>query len=139
MLTMTSNFQAEIESLDSMMRFVRACLAPLALPQADLHKIELSMEEAIVNVINHAYQRAKGPIEIAFYHTPQTSIEFIIKDKGIPFNPLLEIKKVPHESTLEERKEGGLGILLMLEYMDEVRYQRQYAFNVLTLVKHLSG
>jgi anti-sigma regulatory factor (Ser/Thr protein kinase) len=137
MLTTTTNFQAEIESLDSMMRWVRACLAPLTLPQADLHKIELSMEEALVNVIRHAYHRAKGPIEIAFYHIPGQSIEFIIKDKGIPFNPLLEIQTVPHESTLEERKEGGLGILLMLEYMDEVRYQRQDAFNFLTLVKHL--
>ena len=59
-----------------------------------------------------------------------------IKDRGKPFDP----SKIPPPDTkaaLSERKVGGLGMFLMRELMDEIRYAFNKEENDLTLVKYL--
>ena len=55
-----------------------------------------------------------------------------IRDKGMPFNPL-EQKEADLNVSLEERQIGGLGIHLIKEIMDEVRYAYEDGENVLRL------
>lgn len=129
------SFSAELEELPEMLRWIEECLSSLPFPPPERRKAILALEEAIVNVIHHAYKGTLGMIDLQCHIDPKSKIEFILKDQGHPFDPLQEIR-VPHEG-----KEGGLGILLMKEYMDEIYYQRSHPYNCLTLVKrvpHLS-
>ena len=58
-------------------------------------------------------------------------------DNGEPFDPLQ--KQDPNVSlSAEERKVGGLGIFLVKQTMDEVKYSYEYGTNILTLKKNLS-
>ena len=58
-------------------------------------------------------------------------------DNGEPFDPLR--KQDPNvELSAEEREVGGLGIFLVKQTMDEVRYTYEYGTNILTLKKNLS-
>ena len=128
---------ASLDQLSSMMKWVRDQAAACHLAEVDIRKLELALEEAIVNVINHAYKETKGAIELTSYLYPRQRIELILKDRGFPFNPLLQVKSLYDVESLEECEEGGLGILLMRRYVDEIHYERQHPYNVLTLIKRV--
>lgn len=105
-------------------------------PKNVLHKIELASEEAIVNIIHHAYQERPEKIEIEIQCT-RDSAHILFKDQGPPFNPLQQFA-VDCESSLEQRKEGGLGIYLMRKYIPEMHYERRKSQNVLKFTIHSS-
>jgi anti-sigma regulatory factor (Ser/Thr protein kinase) len=127
------NVSADLLELAQMMAFIRSCGSNLN--PTDLRKLELALEESLVNIIQHAYPDTPGGIEIHF--TPYYDyLIFTLRDQGFPFNPLLAQPKVASGS-LEERTEGGLGLLLIREFMDEMYYTRQDPYNILTLVKKI--
>lgn len=113
-----------------MIYWIEECISHLTLPLPERRKIKLALEEAVVNVIHHAYQSPEGDLDLIFHLDPKR-IKFILKDKGLPFDPLSNI--YPNE----KKEEGGLGILLMREYMDEIYYERADPYNCLTLVKKI--
>lgn len=131
-------YQAKIELLEEMIDWVRLEVAAMEFSSEDGRKIELAMEEALVNVILHAYKEGKGVIELICTTHPKHKISFTIMDKGASFNPLLHTCKAALDAPLEEREEGGLGILFIREFMDEVHYERHQQYNVLTLMKFFS-
>ena len=49
-------FLAKVELLRSMLKWISDALLPMKLDQKALHKVELASEEALVNIIRHAYQ-----------------------------------------------------------------------------------
>ncbi|MBS3905007.1 MAG: ATP-binding protein [Simkania sp.] len=133
------SFQARKEYLAHMIAWVHERIQNMAFQETDRLKIELAMEEALVNIIMHAYpyHSTRAILEIVILLRANQSVEFTILDKGRPFNPLLQAGKLHIHIDLEKREEGGLGILFMRHCMDEVHYQRQHPFNILTLVKKM--
>lgn len=132
----TDTFPASLASLFEMMQWVRERIEEAGLPERAGKQVEIALEEALVNIVHYAYKRKKGTIEISSSHTPHELI-FTIKDKGIPFNPLLKGEPIEREAPLEERAEGGLGIQLIKYYMDEVKYFHDGECNALVLTKRL--
>ena len=61
---------------------------------------------------------------------------FTITDSGVPFDPTQK-EEVDITLSAEEREIGGLGIHLVRQIMDEVKYERTNNQNILTLVKKL--
>jgi len=128
-------FLAELDKLVAMMSWVRKWIKKSGLTAREARKVELSMEEALVNVIQHAYKEMKGEIKLECHLWPHQRIEFVIRDTGIPFNPLQQVKKVDTFASLEKRGEGGLGIFFLLQCMDKVQYERQHPYNILILTQ----
>lgn len=131
------SFQASIEQLTRMIAWVHEKIQKSCFSENERLKIELAMEEALVNVIHHAYphRSARSVLEIVMNYKADQCVEFTIIDNGQPFNPLLQSGRLDFQAGLEERQEGGLGILFMKRCMDEVHYERQHPFNILTLIK----
>jgi len=128
------SFIAEMDALEAMMQWVRSQLSKVSFSPAEQRKIELAMEEALVNIIRYAYGEKKGHIELSFSQAIEY-VEFTVRDSGVSFNPLLESSHIDADRPLEEREEGGLGIMLIKEYMDEVHYKRLEPYNILRLIK----
>lgn len=102
-------------------------------------RVELAIEEAIVNVIQHSKARRPFSISLTYKLDPSRQIEFVIRDPGPEFNPLAKSPSHPDPSApLEARKEGGLGLVFMHNYMDAIFYRRDETHNVLTLVKKIT-
>ncbi len=131
-------FPAHIEHLGGMLQWIRVHLFRMSFDEAVIRKVELASEEALVNIIRHGYKSRAGQIAIRVVSFA-THVEIVLIDEGPPFNPLLEERTVDAMACLEERKEGGLGILFMRQYMDEVRYQRDANHNILTLIKKIAS
>lgn len=132
-------FLAELDHLYEMLDFIKNFKwNGNLIPSPALNQIILASEEALVNIIEYSYpNEEKGMIEISCEnYQQQAGITIIIKDQGIPFNP---IQKVPSLSAIRQTDAlGGYGIYLFLELMDCVEYQRLNQENVLSLTKYLS-
>lgn len=107
-------------------------LDSLGLPMELTMPINLALEEAVTNVMLYAYPGTSGQVLVEF--TPPMT--FTITDSGIPFDPTQK-EEVDTTLSAEDREIGGLGIHLVRQIMDEVRYARIDDKNVLTLVKNL--
>ena len=118
-----------------MLHWIRETLADIEFDEPTIRKVELSAEEALVNIISHAYRGKSGDICIAINATDSTRVQIILIDQGPPFNPLDQKTTIPSPISLDEMKEGGLGILFMKQYMDEIHYERKKESNILTLIK----
>lgn len=127
-------FLAKVELLRSMLEWIRHCLIQMEFDPSTLRKVELSSEEALVNIIRHAYQDRPEEIEIDVKLFPKSHVEITFKDNGPHFDPM-QCKEPNRSEILEEREVGGLGIHLMRQYMDEIRYKRESDHNILILVK----
>lgn len=102
-----------------------------------LFKIHLSVEEAVENVVDYAYEGGMGWLEAGTeLDASGLTLTILIKDAGTPFNPL-EKEDPDITASAEERKIGGLGIFLCKQMMDEVSYRYENGCNILTMKKHL--
>jgi serine/threonine-protein kinase RsbW len=122
---------AKLENLGKLIEVLSDCTKAEGFGQEKISKIELAAEEALVNIFRYAYPEAAGDVELIC----RSEIEYFaieIIDSGIPFDatamPAPEVTEGNHE-----REPGGLGIFLMKKMMDEVRYRREKARNILTL------
>jgi serine/threonine-protein kinase RsbW len=124
-------FSARLEDLHLILEWVMQSLSPMQLSSKSAMKLELALEEAIVNIIKHAYQNRSGPLEIVLQFKPQHSVEITLIDQGPPFDPL---EKQPPDlsSNLEERAVGGLGIFFIRQSVDAIYYERKDGSNRLT-------
>lgn len=118
--------------VEALQRFARAeHLAPSVVQAADL-----ALEEHLTNVLSYAYTDAEAHQLVLRLEVRQGEFVMEIADDGKPFNPL-DRPAVDTSIPLEHRPIGGLGIHLLRNVMDEVRYQRTGNQNVLRLKKRL--
>lgn len=109
--------------------------------EPDSRAIVRSVDEALANVIRHAYKGRGGlPIELTcrrlftgFEKKVPRGIEITLSDSGTPVDP----KKL-HGRPLEEIRPGGLGLHFMKQSMDVVEFRRKNGKNLLRMVKYLA-
>ena len=106
----------------------------------DIHAVQLSVDEACTNIIQHAYSGKSEGVIVIRCMLSSTGNKFIVNimDWGKSFDPTI-IPKPDTESSLNERKVGGLGIFFMRKFMDEVKYVRSKDMNLLVIVKYMEN
>ncbi len=96
--------------------------------------LQLAVEEACTNVIEHAYDGGGGELEVCF-ETRGDDVCITVRDWGRPFDPN-QVSQPDLSQPLEERQIGGLGLYLMEKLMDEVKFTFTSDGNTLVMVKH---
>ena len=84
-------------------------------------KLELGLEEIVVNIISYAYD---DPGSVWVRTTKEGEcfrLEFA--DYGKPFDPLEKDRRPPEDTPLEEREPGGFGIFLVKKNFRAVEYK----------------
>ncbi len=127
--------QAILENLHLFLEYAIQFAKDSGINDVNLSRIELAIEETIVNIIN--YSSTKNTTEIEMNCELRNSAVIIeVADNGTPFNPLE--KEDPDISIpIEDREIGGLGIFLIKNIMDDVHYKRTDDHNILTLEKNI--
>lgn len=92
---------------------------------------KLAIEEIFVNIVN--YSNADYAI-VNVECDENLEMEFV--DNGIQFNPLLKKDPKTPES-LEEVKIGGLGIMLVKNYADDLTYKYENGENHFKIIKNV--
>ena len=127
-------FKSDREELDGITAAVEALSADEAWSTDLLFRINLVIEELVLNIIDYGYDDNDQEIELNF-KSDANSVTIDITDEGRAFDPLNDAPEPDIDSPLEERHVGGLGVYLARTMMDELTYRRENSRNHLTLVK----
>ena len=99
-----------------------------------LKKMILALEEAVVNIVNYSEAKFIG-MTISCGDTQRLSIT--LSDDGIAFDPTAQAE-VDTTAVIAQRQIGGLGIALLRQIADEVRYRRtEEGENELSIIKNI--
>jgi len=149
---------ARESSLPELMRLAQDCAERAGLDELAVQRVELVLEEALANIIHHAYPHSEADAPAAAGGdappgTPGTTpracdvaldcavepgeLTLTITDWGPPFDP---VRPTEHdvdlaanlEADLDSRAPGGLGLIL-IRSMSQATYRREQEANVLTL------
>ncbi|MEK7726994.1 MAG: ATP-binding protein [candidate division KSB1 bacterium] len=112
---------SQTDNLEIIREFVTRVARQVGFQEEEASKIELAVDEACTNVIEHAYSKDERKlIDIDIQIDPQ-KFTIIITDQGKGFD-LKQINKPDMKKYLEEMRVGGLGIYLMQTLMDEIDF-----------------
>jgi anti-sigma regulatory factor (Ser/Thr protein kinase) len=111
----------------------------LGFPAAECRGVTRAVDEALANIIRHAYGSRPGkPIEVRCRLTrgdaekPRASLEIVLVDRGTPAD-----RKKLRGRALDDIRPGGLGIHLIQTGVDLMRYTTKSGENRLRLLKYL--
>jgi serine/threonine-protein kinase RsbW len=127
--------EPDISALPPLIEWVEGRCREHGLADDITFKMALILEEAVTNVINHAFADLPPPHMIRV--RLDIAIERIIAevvDNGRPFDPLAR-PDPDLARPIDERQPGGLGILLMRRMTDRIEYRRSNGDNRLLLEK----
>lgn len=129
---------ATLENVPRISDFVRDEGRRLRLTDDELFDIGLAVEEASTNIVRHAYEPGRaGDVQVRM-EAANDELRITFTDWGTPFEA--DAAHLAVDVPLEVRAEGGMGVLLIHELMDEVTRTAAAAPggpNVLTMIKHI--
>jgi len=116
--------------------FIGRMIKQSRVTREDENKIVLAVDEAVTNIIEHGYDPGvEGLIELEV-ESEDTQFKVVIRDSGRVFNPE-SVGNPDMQRHIKAGRKKGLGIFLMRQIMDEVRYRfKDGVKNELTLVKY---
>ena len=123
------NDRAEIGRLSEWLDDV---IARLGLTAATAHALHLCLEEAVLNVISHAFEPGTlHEVQVAVWRDGE-GLHAEVIDDGRPFDPLSHEPAAP-PTDLQSADIGGLGIRLMRSFAARIVYRRKEGMNRLLL------
>ncbi len=126
------------DSLREVYRFINDVSTEFELSNQTHFDIELSIEEALTNVITHAYEDNIGDFVLTI---TQQGCEVVvtIQDWGKPFDPN-NIRPFDYNEPIETRINGGMGMHFMRTLMDSIDFQfDEVEGTILTMTKKLDA
>jgi serine/threonine-protein kinase RsbW len=118
---------------------VAGAAARAGLGVAEIDDVKVATSEACTNAIEHAYPQAEGQVRPAIkirMTAREGELRVEVEDEGSGFDPK-RLPKVDLEQRVQE--EGGLGIYLMRQLMDEVKIESAPGSGTkITMVKRLA-
>ena len=128
---------AQFENLAEIRRFVREQAEALGADEEAICDLELAVDEAACNIVSHGYEGRGGTIEVGVTRDGDRLV-VCLHDEAPLFDPTRH--PAPDVTLpLEQRPLGGLGIFLIRQAVDEMRYRTTpEGNNELTLIKHLA-
>jgi serine/threonine-protein kinase RsbW len=133
----TAIFSAHLDQLEAIRVFATQAARDAGMDERGVSAVELAVDEACSNIIEHAYQGIEpGDIECTC-DAQADSLRIMIRDHGKPFDPNA-LQEPDLQASLEDRPLGGLGVFLMRNLMDSVRFEPLgQAGNLVTMVRRL--
>ena len=128
---------ATTENIEVATDFINEILESVDCPIRTQMQLDIALDELMSNVARYAYAPQTGDITVSveIADDPRRAV-LTLTDNGVPYDPL---QKEDPDITLsaEERQIGGLGIFIVKNAMDEMRYCYKDNQNIVTIIKNL--
>lgn len=133
--TQRTTFPNSLSIVEKLPAFIGNLASLLNLGKETCGRINLILEETLVNVVSYAYPPGvTGEIEVTTRYEENTGeLTFEISDRGVPFDPTAA-PDPDIDAPADERPIGGLGIHMVRTLADSVEYRRDGNRNILTII-----
>jgi anti-sigma regulatory factor (Ser/Thr protein kinase) len=95
----------------------RLFLKKCSFDESSIELLVLGLDEACTNIIRHAYGHDERPVRLEMERLPDR-VRFVLRDYGRACNPQ-GIRSRP----LEEVRPGGVGVYIIRQVFDYVKYE----------------
>lgn len=127
------SFPARFESLGRVNAFLDAFCADAAIAREHCLRITLVLEELFTNTVKHGHRgESDAPVWIGLRHGPD-ALELSYEDTAPPFNPYARVHEAAVDTPLEDRRVGGLGVLMTRDLARACDYAYLYGRNRIQL------
>lgn len=132
--THRTTFPNSLSIVEKLPAFIGNLASLLNLGKETCGRINLILEETLVNVVSYAYPHGvTGEIEVTTRYGENTGgLTFEISDRGVAFDPTAA-PDPDIDAPADERPIGGLGIHMVRTLADRVEYRRDGNRNILTI------
>ncbi|MEM5790069.1 MAG: ATP-binding protein, partial [Syntrophobacteraceae bacterium] len=113
---------ASMESFEPFRSFVLQHLKGDSQLEDLTNRVDLALEEVLVNAIHYAYPENEGEIEIECRADGEGRFYIALRDWGGAFNPV-EQAAPDLTSDIDHRQVGGLGIFLVKQMASRLAYE----------------
>ena len=103
-----------------------------------LFEVCLALEEVFTNIVSYGYEDDKEHWISVTIRCAAGMLTLRLEDDGIPFDPC-RAEAPDLQCSLEERRVGGMGILLAKRLTKDMMYERCGTRNILTLKKDIQA
>jgi serine/threonine-protein kinase RsbW len=128
-------FQRSLDSLEAVFRFTEGCLAEEKIDHEHHFPVQLAIEELFVNMVKYN-SRGAADILVEIQRADDRLIVVLTDEDSDPFD-VTAMEEPDVDLPLEERRPGGLGIMLARKVMDEIAYEHAGRRSTIRLVKNL--
>ena len=129
-------FKNEEQELNRVAEFMETVCDELQLDMHVAMKLQVAIEEMVSNVIFYAYPEGTCADITLTAESDDKELALVLSDSGKPFDPTAK-EDADIDVNPMDRDQGGMGILIVKNIMNEVTYQRLGEMNQLTMKKKL--
>ena len=115
-------FPARLRAFDQIKALIDEFGEIAELGREDRHKLTLIVEELFTNTVNHGHSGdSDAPVFITF-EEDAGDVQLIYEDSAPQFDPLAAGRRTDIDTTIRERRVGGLGIFLTIALTNKADY-----------------
>ena len=126
-------FPGTLDSLEPIRDFVARNAEAAGLDRSAVYKLCLAVDEIATNIVTHGYEEAglRGNISVRA-NALADSFQVDLRDSGRAYNPVTHQQQDGTDLNLplDQRRVGGLGILLVRDSVDDLQYRSDTNGNV---------
>lgn len=128
-------FGRSINELENIFNFLEGSGEKFHLSKRNIHDIELSVEEIFTNMVRHNPESERD-IEISIESDNGQIFTCLTDHEDQPFD-LTQTAEIDFDDYIEKKKSGGLGIFLVKQLMDEVKFEHLNGISKITIIKNI--
>lgn len=127
---------ASTQNLSSVREFVACHAREHGFGEQDTEEIRLAVDEAMTNVIKHAYGYDESKKILISVGSDSSGFWVAIQDNGHAFD-LSSYSTPDVPERIKQRRKGGVGVYLIRRLMDQVEYSTRNEHNEIKMTKKL--
>jgi sigma-B regulation protein RsbU (phosphoserine phosphatase) len=124
----------DIHEMGRIIAAINGVATSIDCPPVVVHDITLAIEEIFSNIVFYGFGDDLDHTITFDVDVDGDTLILTLQDRGIPFNPL-NVRIGRPDKPLEERDQGGMGIILARNLVDQMEYRREQGKNVLRMQK----
>jgi len=129
-------FNRRIDELENIFNFLKMNWQEFKVQDRDQHDMELSVEEIFMNMIKHNSAKSAGDIELTIEKKDRKITLRLSDFEDVPFD-ITKANEVDFEDYIKNKRSGGLGIHLVRNLMDDVKFEHKNGLSTITISKNI--
>jgi len=120
---LSRTFPARLSAFEQVKSLIEEFGEAAGLGREDRHKLTLIVEELFTNTVTHGHHGdSDAPVQVTLEVT-DAGVELIYEDSAPQYDPVAASRRTDIESTINERRVGGLGVFLTISLTNGAVYR----------------